>query len=214
MIADLDLISKIEADSDALKAEADELKKSAAEKLGKSRNVRNTIIHVVESIVRENGVDAFTDKRVARHIHRDFQLRRHDSASLRELTKQLFSSYKNEGAELVFNGLSDGNLEFCVRLKGYDTAIPLPERFPEILEAFSGTLRFVTPSQTSPDYDTDLVEVRKGWSGGWKVRNNSNDLAAKDCATVEEALTEAMAQLKSYFTPEHPVTGTFTISYT
>lgn len=214
MTADLDLISKLEAEADDLKVEAAELKKSSEEKTNESRNVRNTIIPVVESIVRENGLEALTDKRIARHINRAFQIRRHDYDSLRELTKELFASYKNEGAQLLFNSLGNGDPEFRVRLEGYDTAIPLPERFPEILEAFSGTLKFVTPSQLTPEYDTELVEVREGWDGGWKVYNRSNDLPPQEFATVEEALAEAMTQLKFYFTPKHLVTGTFTLSYT
>lgn len=213
MNANLDLISKLEAEFDALKAEAEELKKSAEEKTRESRNVRNTIIPVVESIVRENGLEALTDRRIAKHINHAFQLRRYDSASLRVLTKELFSSYKNEGAQLLFNSLGNVDPEFRVRLKGYDTAIPLPERFPEILEAFSGTLKFVTPDQLTPEYDTELVEVRGGWDGGWKVYNRSNDLPPQEFATAEEALSEAMVQLKFYFTPEHPVTGTFTLAY-
>lgn len=213
MNANLHTIAEMEDQIASLISEAELAKQAASDKEREARIVRDSIAPMVEHLVREQGLDALTDKSVARHINRAFQLRRHDASGLRELTKELFSAYKNDGAQLLFNSMGENDPEFRVRLKGYDTAIPLPERFPEILEAFSGTLKFVTPSQLTPEYDTELVEVREGWSGGWKVRNHSNDLPAKDCATIEEALAEAMTQLRFYFIPEHPVTGTFTLAY-
>lgn len=212
MTANLDLISKLEADSDALKAEAEELKNAAKEKSEEARNVRNSIALAVESLVRENGLDALTDKRVAYHINRAFHLRRHDAAPLRELVEELFTPYKNDGAQLQFNTFPHREAEFLIRLQGHDAVIPLPERFTEILEAFGGTLKFVTPDTLTPEYDTTIVEVRKTRNGDYSTRYKFSDLPAKDFDTIGEALNEALSLLKLHFAPERPVTGTFTLA--